>query len=61
MAQLKSGSTIGGTEIADKNLSNVTTLPAEVVTQLKGDTGATGPAGANVTATLSGTTLYITD
>jgi len=31
---------------ANKDLSNVTTLPAGVVAQLKGDTGATGAAGA---------------
>lgn len=30
---------------ANKDLSNVTTLPAGVVAQLKGDTGATGPQG----------------
>jgi hypothetical protein len=31
---------------ANKDLSNVTTLPAGVIAQLKGDTGATGAAGA---------------
>jgi len=39
MAQLKSGSTVGGTEIAKKDLSNVATLPVDVVAQLKGTDG----------------------
>ena len=42
MAQLKSGSTVGGTEIAKKDLSNVATLPADVVAQLKGTDGTDG-------------------
>ena len=42
MAQLKSGSTVGGTEIAKKDLSNVATLPVDVVAQLKGTDGTNG-------------------
>jgi len=48
MAQLKSGSTVGGTEIAKKNWSNVTgTLPSGLVSQLKGNTGSNGSNGSN--------------
>jgi len=70
MAQLKAGSTIGGIEIANKNCSNFpTNLPAALIAQLKGDTGAAGPNGTNGangtlgsagSLSLSGGTLTIT-
>ena len=57
MAQLKSGSTVGGTEIAKKDLSNVATLPADVVAQLRGTDGTNG---TTPTFSVSGDTLNIT-
>ena len=63
MAQLKSGSTVGGTEIAKKDLSNVATLPGDVVAQLRGTDGTNGTNGTNGTTptfSVSGDTLNIT-
>jgi len=58
MAQLKSGSTMDGIEIAKKDLSNVSSsLPSATKVALKGDNGANG---ANVSYSFSGNTLYIT-
>jgi hypothetical protein len=46
---------------ANKDLSNVTALPASVKAQLKGDTGARGAQGpVGATFSFSGTTLTIT-
>lgn len=56
MAQLKASSTVGGTEIAKNDLTNVGTLPQSVKDQLIGPTGPTGPTGATGSAGTNGAT-----
>jgi len=47
MAQLKSGSTVGGIEIAKKDCSNFpTNLPTALINQLKGTNGTNGVSGS---------------
>jgi len=64
MAQLKSGSTIGGTAISNKNLDGVSrsNFNASQLAQIKGNTGSNGSSGSSAdsnTWSVAGTALTI--